>query len=40
MAGLILKELGRYPLGTYADMIYRNALLTAERSAFVYGARG
>ena len=34
---LILKELSRYPIGTYADIIYRNALLNAERPAFVYG---
>ena len=38
MAGLILKELARYPLGTYADVIYRNALLHGDRSAFAYGA--
>ncbi len=34
---LILKELSRYPIGTYADIIYRNALLRADRLAFVYG---
>jgi long-chain acyl-CoA synthetase len=34
---LILKELSRYQIGTYADIIYRNALLHAEREAFVYG---
>ncbi|MBN1106324.1 MAG: long-chain-fatty-acid--CoA ligase [Deltaproteobacteria bacterium] len=33
----ILKELGRYPVGTYADIIYRNALLRADGEAFVYG---
>ena len=34
---LILKELSRYPLGTYADIIYRNAILRPEDEAFVYG---
>jgi acyl-CoA synthetase (AMP-forming)/AMP-acid ligase II len=34
---LILKELGRYPVGTYADIIYRNALLRADEEAFIYG---
>jgi acyl-CoA synthetase (AMP-forming)/AMP-acid ligase II len=33
----ILKELSRYPIGTYADIIYRNALLYPNREAFVYG---
>lgn len=33
---LILKELSRYQIGTFADIIYRNALLDAEREAFVY----
>lgn len=36
---LILKELSRYPIGTYADIVYRNALLHADRPAFVYGAQ-
>jgi long-chain acyl-CoA synthetase len=31
-----LKELSRYKIGTYADLIYRNALLHADREAFVY----
>jgi acyl-CoA synthetase (AMP-forming)/AMP-acid ligase II len=35
---LILKELSRYEIGTYADIIYRNALLNKDRLAFVYGA--
>ena len=39
MAKLILKELGRYALGTYADIIYRNALLNGERPAFVFASR-
>jgi acyl-CoA synthetase (AMP-forming)/AMP-acid ligase II len=40
MAGrLILKELSRYNLGTYADIIYRNALLYPDREAFVYGSQ-
>ena len=34
---LILKELCRYRIGTYADVIYRNALLHSESEAFVYG---
>ena len=33
----ILKELSRYPIGTYADIIYRNALLYPNREAFIYG---
>ena len=35
---LILKELSRYPIDTYADVIYRNALLHGDQEAFVYGA--
>ena len=34
---LILKELSRYKIGTYADIIYRNALLRADHEVFVYG---
>lgn len=37
METLILKELSRYPIGTWADIIYRNALLHGHRLAFVYG---
>ena len=33
----ILKELSRYRIGTYADIIYRNALLYPEEEAFIYG---
>ncbi len=33
---LILKELSRYNIGTYADIIYRNALLYPDREAFSY----
>jgi acyl-CoA synthetase (AMP-forming)/AMP-acid ligase II len=33
----ILRELSRYPVGTYADIIYRNALLYANNEVFVYG---
>jgi acyl-CoA synthetase (AMP-forming)/AMP-acid ligase II len=33
---LILKELSRYNPGTYADIMYRNALLYPDREAFVY----
>lgn len=32
----VLKELSRYPIGTWADIIYRNALLFPEEEAFVY----
>jgi acyl-CoA synthetase (AMP-forming)/AMP-acid ligase II len=35
---LILKELSRYPLGTFADLIYRNAILYPESEAFVWGS--
>jgi acyl-CoA synthetase (AMP-forming)/AMP-acid ligase II len=34
----LLKELSRYKIGTYADIIYRNALLYPHREAFVYGS--
>jgi acyl-CoA synthetase (AMP-forming)/AMP-acid ligase II len=34
---LILKELCRYNRGTFADIIYRNALLHADEEAFVCG---
>jgi long-chain acyl-CoA synthetase len=33
----ILKELAHYRVGTYADIIYRNALLHSDREAFIYG---
>jgi acyl-CoA synthetase (AMP-forming)/AMP-acid ligase II len=33
----ILKELSRYRVGTYADIIYRNALLYSNEEAFIYG---
>ncbi|MCU0596563.1 MAG: long-chain-fatty-acid--CoA ligase [Desulfobacterota bacterium] len=36
-ATLILKELCRYRIGTFADVLYRNALLHAEEEAFVCG---
>jgi acyl-CoA synthetase (AMP-forming)/AMP-acid ligase II len=36
---LILKELSRYNIGTYADIIYRNALLRSGKEAFVYGPK-
>ncbi len=35
--GPMLKELSRYELGTYADIIYRNGLLRPAEEAFVYG---
>jgi len=34
---LLLKELCRYNLGTFADIIYRNALLYPNKQAFIYG---
>ena len=37
MAKFILKELSRYPIGTYGDIIYRNALLYPDDIAFTYG---
>ncbi len=37
MNKLILKELSRYRIDTYADAIYRNALLHGDREAFIYG---
>ena len=38
-AHLLLKELCRYPIGTLADIIYRNALLHSDDEAFVYGSQ-
>ncbi|MBA7653635.1 Long-chain-fatty-acid--CoA ligase [subsurface metagenome] len=37
-AKYILRELCRYKIGTYADVIYRNALLYADQEAFIYGS--
>ena len=34
---LILKELSRYNIGTFTDIIYRNSLLYPDQEAFVYG---
>jgi long-chain acyl-CoA synthetase len=34
---LILKELSRYNIGTYSDIIYRNSLLYQGKDAFIYG---
>ena len=34
----ILKELSRYKIGTYADIVYRNALLYSNEDAFIYGS--
>jgi acyl-CoA synthetase (AMP-forming)/AMP-acid ligase II len=39
MKTLILKELSRYNIGTWADIIYRNALLHSNRLAFAYGSQ-
>src|SRR5512145_386692 len=36
---LILKELSRYNIGTYADIVYRNALLHSNKEVFVYGPK-
>jgi len=36
---LLLKELSRYNVGTYADIVYRNALLYPDKAAFKFGAR-
>jgi len=36
---LILKELSRYNIGTYADIVYRNALLRSDKEVFVYGPK-
>ncbi|MFA7468020.1 MAG: hypothetical protein WCY82_07120 [Desulfotomaculaceae bacterium] len=33
---LLLKELSRYKVGTFADIIYRNALLYPASEAFIY----
>jgi acyl-CoA synthetase (AMP-forming)/AMP-acid ligase II len=35
---LMLKELSRYELGTFADIIYRNAILYPDNDAFVCGS--
>jgi acyl-CoA synthetase (AMP-forming)/AMP-acid ligase II len=35
---LVLKELSRYNVGAYADIIYRNALLYSDQEAFKYGS--
>lgn len=34
----MLKELSRYPLGTFADIVYRNAILHPDDEAFVDGS--
>ena len=36
---LILRELSRYSLGTFAEIIYRNALFHPDDEAFVIGSR-
>ncbi len=36
---LVLRELSRFPIGTFADIIYRNALLYPDSEAFVCGSR-
>ena len=40
MAGkLVLQELSRYQIGTFADIIYRNALLHPDSEAFICGSQ-
>jgi long-chain acyl-CoA synthetase len=34
----ILKELSRYQIGTFADIMYRNALIYPDKEAFIYGS--
>ncbi len=36
---LVLAELSRYQIGTFADIIYRNALLHPDSEAFVCGSQ-
>ncbi len=36
ISGLILKELSRYKIGTYAHIIHRHALLRPDKVAFIY----
>jgi acyl-CoA synthetase (AMP-forming)/AMP-acid ligase II len=36
---LVLRELSRYQLGTFADIIYRNAILYPDTEAFVCGSK-
>jgi long-chain acyl-CoA synthetase len=38
-ANLILKELCRYARGTFADIVYRNALLHSDDEAFICGSQ-
>lgn len=38
MSTKILKELSRYNIGTWADVVYRNALLYPDKEAFVHGS--
>jgi len=35
----LLKELSRYKINTYADIICRNAILYPQREAFIYGSK-
>jgi non-ribosomal peptide synthetase component F len=35
---LLFKELSRYKPSTYADIIYRNALLYPDREALIFGS--
>ncbi|OGO25292.1 MAG: hypothetical protein A2144_04855 [Chloroflexi bacterium RBG_16_50_9] len=37
-SGLILKELSRYKIGTYAHILHRHALLRPDKEAFIYGS--
>jgi acyl-CoA synthetase (AMP-forming)/AMP-acid ligase II len=38
-AKFALRELSRYPIGTFADIIYRNALLNPDSEAFICGSQ-
>ncbi len=38
MSAFSLKELHRYEIGTWADIIYRNALLYSDKEAFICGS--
>jgi long-chain acyl-CoA synthetase len=35
----VLRELSRYPIGTFADIIYRNSILFQDSEAFVCGSQ-
>ena len=37
-SGMILKEMSRYKIGTYAYILHRHALLRPDQEAFIYGS--